>query len=247
MGIIQRTVVACVGSSSTAGKGQAFDWIGTLAHRPRNSRFAFNNFGVGGDLAYNALQRLPAILACRPDKVVIWIGGNDVLALVFPKFRFFLRLFKRLLRNPSPEWFHECLSDLARKLKSQTSATLALCSLAPIGEALDSTHPVQCELNRRTAQYSAIVADIARAEGCHYLPLYETMKAELMAAPGKAFTAFRFLPFYRDALLTVVLRHSADELAREHGWRLHSDGVHLNSRGGRIAVDLVQRFLDGTD
>lgn len=247
MGVIQRTAVACVGSSSTAGKGQAFDWIGTLAGRPQNAQFAFSNFGVGGDLAYNAVQRLPAVLACRPDKVVVWIGGNDVLALVFPKVRFFLRLFKRLSRNPSPEWFRECLSDLARGLKSQTSASVALCSLAPIGEASDSTHPIQCELNRRTAEYSAIIADIARAEGCQYLPLHEIMQAELMAAPGKAFTTFRFLPFYRDALLTVVLRQSADELARQHGWRLHSDGVHLNSRGGRIAVDLVQRFLDGTD
>lgn len=51
-------IVACIGSSSTAGRGQAFDWIGELRGRPRNDGIRFANFGVGGDLAYNALQHV---------------------------------------------------------------------------------------------------------------------------------------------------------------------------------------------
>lgn len=86
------TVVACLGSSSTAGKGQAFDFIGELRQRPGNSRFHFFNFGVGGDLAYNALQRLPDVRACRPEKVVVWVGANDVLAHVSPKVRWFFHV-----------------------------------------------------------------------------------------------------------------------------------------------------------
>jgi len=66
--------VACLGSSSTAGKGQAFDWIGELKQRPHNKQFRFYNFGVGGDLAYNALRRVPEVLACRPVKVMVWVG-----------------------------------------------------------------------------------------------------------------------------------------------------------------------------
>ena len=58
----ERTIVACLGSSSTAGKGQAFDWMAELRRRPGNGQFEFRNFGVGGDLAYNALQRLPDVL-----------------------------------------------------------------------------------------------------------------------------------------------------------------------------------------
>jgi hypothetical protein len=49
-------VVACLGSSSTAGQGQAFGWIDMLTSRPQNNRFSFQNLGVDGDLAYNALQ-----------------------------------------------------------------------------------------------------------------------------------------------------------------------------------------------
>src|SRR5213595_1207373 len=101
----ERTIVACLGSSSTAGKGQAFDWIAELRRRPRNSQFEFRNFGVGGDLAYNALQRLPDVLACCPNKVVVRVGGNDVLALVSGKARRFFALAKRLPCNPPPSWF----------------------------------------------------------------------------------------------------------------------------------------------
>jgi lysophospholipase L1-like esterase len=72
-------IVACLGSSSTAGKGQAFDWIGELGRRPSNAGFEFRNFGVGGDLAIDALDRVDAVLAARPDRVIVWIGANDAL------------------------------------------------------------------------------------------------------------------------------------------------------------------------
>jgi lysophospholipase L1-like esterase len=242
---MSRQVVACLGSSSTAGKGQAFDWIGMLAQRRQNAHFAFRNFGFGGDLAYNSLQRAPDVRACFPHKVVVWVGGNDVLAMVFPKVRRFFRIVKRLPRVPSLAWFEESLTALTQELRRNSHAELALCSLGPIGEDPGSTDPIQSALNRKVADCSAIVAKVARHESCHYLPLYETIQAALQAAPGQAFRAFEFSGFYADAFRTVVLRQSADEVGRRHGWHFHSDGLHLNSRGGLIAADLVQRFLDG--
>src|SRR3984885_15092668 len=113
------TIVACLGSSSTAGKGQAFDWISELARRPRNKGISFLNFGVGGDLAYNALQRLPAVLACHPFRVVVLIGGNDVLALVSRTARRFFRIAKHLPTEPSPKWFRENLRAIAQQLKTK--------------------------------------------------------------------------------------------------------------------------------
>ena len=124
-------IVACLGSSSTAGKGQAFDWIGELERRPGNTRFRFYNLGVGGDLASNALRRLPVLLAYRPEKVVILVGGNDVLALVSSRVRRILRIWKRFPCEPSPEWYRENVRAIARRLKNQTSAKIGLCSLWP--------------------------------------------------------------------------------------------------------------------
>ena len=58
------------------------------------------------------------------------------------------------------------------------------------------------------------------------------------------FSEFRFLPFYRDAFRTQVLRKSPDEVARMNGWVFHTEGVHLNSRGGLIIAQLVVTFLE---
>jgi lysophospholipase L1-like esterase len=237
-------IVACLGSSSTAGKGQAFDWIEELHRRPRNSALEFRNFGIGGDLAYNALQRLPDLLVCHPHKVVVWIGGNDVLALVSKKLQRFFSVTKHIPRDPSPDWFRESLAAIVRQLRNETEADIGLCSLPPIGEDLDSVDPFQSELNRRIKEYSAIVAAMATEEGCRYVPLNEAITREIRASPGRAFTAFRFLPFYRDAFRVMVLRQDPDDVAWRNGWRFHSDGVHLNGRAGMIVADLVQEFID---
>ena len=75
-------VVACLGSSSTAGQGQAFGWIDELSRRPQNARFVFKNLGIGGDFAYDALQRVPAVVATSPNRIFVLVGANDVLAMV---------------------------------------------------------------------------------------------------------------------------------------------------------------------
>jgi lysophospholipase L1-like esterase len=94
------TVVACLGSSSTAAKG-SYDWIADLRGRPENAAMTLLNFGVGGDLAFNALERLPAILRMRPDKLVVLVGGNDILTRASTKLKRFLGTWKRLPREPS--------------------------------------------------------------------------------------------------------------------------------------------------
>jgi lysophospholipase L1-like esterase len=168
-------IVACLGSSSTAGKGQAFNWIGELERRPRNKRFCFHNFGVGGDLAYNALQRLPDVLACHPDKVLVLVGGKDVLALVSRKVKRFFRISKHLPSEPSPEWFRENLRAIARRVKAETSAAVALYSLPPIGEDPSSANPFQSEVNRRIEEYSAIIREIALEESAAYIAVHVQM------------------------------------------------------------------------
>jgi lysophospholipase L1-like esterase len=242
----RKSVVACLGSSSTAGKGQAFDWIGALRIRRGNEKYLFLNFGVGGDLAYNALQRLPDVIACRPDMVVVLVGGNDALALVSMKAKRFFRVAKHLPCEPSPGWFRTNLQAIARRLKAETSATIALCSLTPIGEDPEPTNLFQREINQRIEEYSAIIRDIAREDKVGYIGVYESMQARVQASPGKALTSFKFLPLYRDAFRALLLHRSPDEIAQMNGWLLHTDGVHLNSRGGMIIADHVQTFIAQT-
>jgi len=137
----------------------------------------------------------------------------------------------------------ENLQTIVRRLKKETSATIALTSLSQMGEDPESANPVQRELNLRFQQYSEIIKEVARQENVSYIPFYERFHEQIVASPGRAFTAFRFLPFYRDAFRLLTLRRSLDKIAQKNGWRFHTDGIHLNSREGKILADLVQEFI----
>lgn len=97
-------VVTCLGASHTEAKG-SYDWIGDLQARPQNASVHFVNLGVGGDLAYSALQRLPDVIQCHPDRVVVLIGTNDVLTATFQNAWRFIGNWKRLPQEPTPEWY----------------------------------------------------------------------------------------------------------------------------------------------
>ena len=184
-------------TEATTGPGTgSYDWIRDVAERPNNASLRFYRFAEGGDLAYNGLQRLPDITLCHPDYVIVLLGDNDVLALISSKVAQFDRLTNHLPSQPSPEWFRENMQAIVRRLKRDTSARIALCSLIPIGEDPSASHSFQAEANRRIAEYSAIIEMLAREEALSYLPFYERMQQLIVESPGRAFTSFDFLPFY---------------------------------------------------
>jgi hypothetical protein len=77
-----------------------------------------------------------------------------------------------------------------------------------------------------------------------YIGVYEAFVTQMKDTRRRSFSEFRFLPFHRDAFRTLVLRKSHDEVSRLNGWDFHTDGVHLNSRGGLIVADLVEKFIE---
>jgi lysophospholipase L1-like esterase len=238
-------VVACLGSSTTAANG-TYKWIDELARRPQNGRFRFINFGVGGDLSFDLTKRLDPVLRAAPDRVIVLIGTNDILASVFPNFRRFTRAWKRTPQDPSTAHFEGNLELITQRLQQTTRATIALSSLAPIGEALGSNDAVQSRLNDLVVAYNSVIADVSRRSGAYYIPFFERFRAELAgSATVKPFTQFSFAAFYRDYLFReMILGRSFDQIAQSNGWEFHIDGIHLNTRGGRILAEAVQQFLD---
>ena len=176
--------IACLGSSTTAAKG-TFKWIDELAKRPQNSRFRFVNFGVGGDLSVNIAKRLDPVLRVAPDRVIVLIGTNDILATVFPNFRRFTRAWKRISEEPSPAHFKDNLELITHRLQQETSATIALSSLAPVGEALRSNHAVQSRLNELVAAYNGIIGDVSRRSGAYYIPFLRTLPGPTRPLSGR--------------------------------------------------------------
>jgi lysophospholipase L1-like esterase len=237
--------VACVGSSTTAAKG-TYRWIAELEGRPQNARFRFVNFGVGGDLSFNTVRRVRRVSGLRPDRVIILIGTNDILASVFPNFRRVVRVWKGLPHELTPQRFRENLGLITRRLRRETDARIALISLAPVGEDPRSVDSVQSRLNGLCGAYNDVIREVAAREGTDYIGFCEAFQEELERSKcAKPFTRFSFPAFYRDYLVReMILRRSFDEIARINGWEFHIDGVHLNTRGGRILAEAVQRFLD---
>lgn len=237
--------VACLGSSTTASRG-TYKWIDELEKQPRNSRFRFVNLGVGGDLSANAVRRLDRVIARRPDRVIVLIGSNDIMASVFPNFRRFVRVIKRLRDEPTPQRFSENLAVIVRRLHREADARVALSSLAPVGEEPGSRHPVQARLNDLFSTYNGIIRGAAARESTEYIPFYEAFQERLtLAGTTKPFTRFSFASLYRDYLWReMVLRQSFDEISRRNAWEFHIDGIHLNTNGGRILTKVSQDFLD---
>jgi lysophospholipase L1-like esterase len=237
--------VACVGSSTTASKG-TYRWIAQLDSRPQNSRFRFVNLGVGGDLSFNIVRRLRRVIGIQPDRVIIPIGSNDILASVFPNFRRITRVWKGLPEEPTVQRFQQNLSLITRRLGQETDARIALSSLAPVGEDPHSHDAVQSRLNDLCAAYNDVIREVSSREGTDYIEFHEAFQDQLQRSKtAKAFTRFSFPSFYRDYLVReMILRRSFDEIARINGWEFHIDGIHLNTRGGRILTQTVQRFLD---
>jgi lysophospholipase L1-like esterase len=234
-----------MGSSTTASKG-TYRWISELESRTQNSRFRFVNFGVGGDLSFNIVRRLGPVITIQPDRVIILIGTNDILASVFPNFRRIVRVWKGLPQEPTVQRFQENLSLITRRLRQETDARIALSSLAPVGEDPHSQDAVQSRLNDLCAAYNGVIREVSSREGTEYIEFYEAFRDQLERAQTvKPFTRFSFASFYRDYLVReMILRRSFDEISRTNGWEFHIDGIHLNTRGGRILTEAVQRFLD---
>jgi lysophospholipase L1-like esterase len=176
----------------------------------------------------------------------VLIGTNDIMASVFPNFRRFVRVWKRLSEEPSPARFEENLAIIVRRLHREADARVGLSSLAPLGEEPRSSHPVQARLNDLIGTYNDIIREAASIEPTDYIPFYEAFLERLTRTTRtKSFTRFSFASLYRDYLFReMILRQSFDEISRRNGWEFHIDGIHLNTKGGRILTDTVQQFMD---
>ncbi len=244
MNVDQKIIVACFGASITRGLG-SFNWIKELESRPQNNQYRFVNLGVGGDPTYNGLKRLPNVLEVHPQKVIVAFGWNDIILAVFKSTRSFMSLIKKLPEQFTPDGYRQNMIAIVRQFKENNIDDIALVSPSQMGEDSDSLDPVQSELNRRFYEYSQIVKAVSKAEGTAYIPFYEAMNEAIVNSPRRqAFTKFSYRDFYWSAIRQFILGFSLDRVAEENGWEFHVDGLHLNSRGGMILANLVQKYLD---
>lgn len=233
--------LVCAGDSLTHGNLSA-PYVPAVAARLVPRGVAVFNAGINADLVETLLARFDDVVAARPDFVAILIGSNDVNATLSPADLAQYRRRRKLRASelPSAATFRRHLTVLLYRLRTETTARVALLSLPPMGESLDH------EANRRAEVYSAIIQEIAANEGAAYLPLRERLVAELRARPGQPRVHFGQTT---RLIRTAVLRHymlgqSWDRIAAAHGHRFLTDNLHLNTAAAAIVADLVAGWVE---
>jgi lysophospholipase L1-like esterase len=230
-----RPVLVCAGDSITQGMMSA-NWVrqSAAALAPAVDTV---NAGISGDLAWNLLNRLDDIIACRPAIVTVLIGTNDAAAQISPEWSDGAMKHKRLPQRPTPEWYQDSLHRIVGRLKSETSASIALMSLPPLGDTADG------RWEDLVGPYNAIIHDVATQAAVPVLPVHERI-ADLIAAnaastPWDGTKKLMFTALGR----RLVLRQTWEAIARRHGFTTTTDGVHLSDSAAARISTLVEQFV----
>ena len=236
-------VVACLGDSITHGN-VSYDWVSNLRSRFAGEPLQFINAGINSNVAWQLNQRLPEILKCKPDVVIVLIGTNDVMGSFHEADG---KSYKRqggLPSIPSQSDYKRELRKLLRGL--QVVRHVAVATLPPLGENLQS--PINCLVRAFNEDIRIIVAEENRV----LLPLGEQLfeildKNTLQSAqdyrPGPI---HRLIPIVQALSDYYIHNESWDQSASNRGLELLPDHIHLGEKAGGVMADLVSDYLNKT-
>lgn len=236
-----KKTVVCIGDSITHGRVSA-NYVDMLADKLEPEGFVLVNAGINSELSYNVLQRIDEIIKCNPDFVTILIGTNDANGTMSEKNAARAVKNMKLPQKPTAEWYRENLIAIVKKLKTDTEAKIALLSLPPIGEKIDS------EAYGRTVIFSKIIREVSQAEGVTYLPLNERITEYLKAenhVPALTYEKGWMGVMYKGIFFHFLLGRSFDEISESNGFLIVTDFLHLNSRGAEMVAQLIEGFVRG--
>jgi acyl-CoA thioesterase-1 len=227
-----KTLIVCYGDSLTHATASG-DYVALLREKFGAQGYEFVNAGINGNTTHDLLKRVDTVIACKPDVVTILVGTNDVNATRGEQAAFQYRL----PYTPTLERYRQNYDNILTRLKAETNARIAIQSIPPLAEDLDS------EINQRIAQYSAAIKDIAATHGVTYLPLYEALTAPLKNhTPRRTFTGGLGIVIGA-AFKHYILRKTWDDISAEHGFVMLTDAIHLNNRGAALVANLIEGFL----
>jgi lysophospholipase L1-like esterase len=231
------TLVACVGDSITHGSASA-NYVDELSRRMGVDGFQFINAGVNGNLAWNVLQRIDAVIACRPDVVTLLIGTNDVNATFDDEWQDQYRKEQDLPQRASLAWYRENVAAILDRLSTRSSARVLVLEIPMLGEDLSST------MNQRVDEYNVALRELCAERGVACLPLHDRLAALLPTGHVPP-------PYTGDRMVIVtsvtshlVMRKRWDDVSARLGLAVLTDHIHLNDIGASVVADLIAQALD---
>ncbi|MBN1579075.1 MAG: SGNH/GDSL hydrolase family protein [Anaerolineae bacterium] len=232
-----KKVMVCIGDSITRGE-VSYDYVELLQQR-LGSHFDLVNAGVNSELSHDVLQRLDEVIACDPDVVTLLIGTNDAHGSLDEEGALWLMAHRNLPQKPSAAWFEKNLGTIVRRLRCETRARVAVLSLPTIGEDLTS------KLVETTRQFSLVIRRVAGYYGVGYLPLFEQMVGMLNRHDTTRLVEHETWRWQnvKAILAEKILGAELDRIAERNGLLLHTDLLHLNSKGAAMVADQIEGFV----
>jgi acyl-CoA thioesterase I len=196
------------------------------------------NAGINGQLAYNLLQRLDEVVACQPDVVTVLIGTNDVNATFSQEWEDSYRKERQLPEKPTLAWYRLNVERIIDRLRAETDAQIVILDLPMLGEDLAS------EMNRRVADYNAVLRAIATEKRVPCLPLRERLGALLPQNRTPPPYEGKKGPVVRVWIKHFMQRKSWNTVSADHGLELLTDHIHLNDRAAAVVAALIGDYLE---
>jgi lysophospholipase L1-like esterase len=237
--IPNKKILVCAGDSITHGN-MSYDWVKDLTTELAD--YQVFNAGINADLSYTLLNRLDDIIALKPDHINILIGGNDIVAQTRP-----LKKSDNYIKFNKIEWgtqpslraYEENLIKLITRLKTETTASMSIMSIAIIGE--NRNHPI-C---KTVDNYNKVVKKVADTEGVTYLPLSELQSAYLQKKQSKSTLPFENTDWFiqKSGVLHFIFGWNWDKITKYHKHLLTFDNLHFNTKGASFIKDLLVNHL----
>jgi lysophospholipase L1-like esterase len=187
------------------------------------------NAGVNGDLAWNVGRRAPEAVAWKPDVMFVLAGSNDVLASLTEGRARRYRRWKKLPQIPDAQFSRDSLNALFDAVR--TVPRVIVGTLPPLGEDLDGDACV------RVRKFNEVIAHAARERGWIVADIYSVIAARI-GSGGRPFPSRDHLVLSA-AFQRHILRRSYESIARSHGFRALSDGIHLTEGSADAAADVI--------
>ena len=234
--------IVFLGDSLTEGRDGA-SYLALLRERVASDEalgaIQLINAGVGGDTVVNLARRLARDVAPhRPDWVVIFVGVNDhrtwqvrhipPTRATYQSWRYF-REEKQVRGGVSPQRFADGLRAVVDQLALRTSARVALCTPATVGESLTSS------ARRLLDRYADATRAVASERGCALIDLHAVFATELATLPLR--------PLLRRVQAHFVQADDLEALASARGYHLTYDAVHFTHRGAALVADTMYAWL----
>ena len=231
-------VIACIGDSLTHGNiGEC--WVERL--RNEYPEDIVLNEGINGDVAWQVNNRIESIVNCSPDIIILMIGSNDAMASFNKKSGERYKSNNKLPEIPTFKSYKKLLPKLLDRLNG--TSKIAICTLPPIGENIDSA------INVHIRKFNDFIELTANNKNINLIPVSKLLWDDLSKRTYHIKSDYdpNSLPIirriYGGMVHHYIFKKPWDEIAKSRGQWLLFDQIHLGERAAKILFNATKKYI----